>query len=114
MNRTVLVVDDDPLILDWTAGLLGDLGCDVVTAPNAIEALVKLKTDKRIDVLITDINMPGMSGFQLVEKAQQRHEGLQVILLSGLEADGRGFPMIRKPFLKADLVRTMEQATRPS
>jgi CheY-like chemotaxis protein len=39
--------------------MLEDIGCDVITAPNAADALNKLSTDPRIEILITDINMPG-------------------------------------------------------
>jgi CheY-like chemotaxis protein len=61
MSRRVLVVDDDPLMLDVTAAMLEDLGCDVVTADAGPTALEKLAADERIEVLITDINMPGMT-----------------------------------------------------
>jgi two-component system cell cycle response regulator CpdR len=55
MSRVVLVVDDEPLVLDVTASMLEDLGCEVVTAAGANEALKKLKTDPRIEILMTDI-----------------------------------------------------------
>jgi two-component system, cell cycle response regulator CpdR len=109
LARAVLIVDDEPLILEVTAEMLEDLGCDVVTAASAAEALAKLVADQRIEILITDINMPGMSGYELAEKAKQTREGLQVIVLSGQETDGRGFPIIRKPFLQEDLLRTMQR-----
>ena len=79
----VLVVDDEPLILAMTASMLEDLGCEVVTAPNAPKALATLSSDPRIEILITDINMPGMDGYELAEKAKRVREGLKVIVLSG-------------------------------
>ena len=110
MARTVLVVDDEPMVLDVTASMLEDLGCDVVTATNGVAALDMLARDSRITILITDINMPGMSGYELAERARRSRPGLQVILLSGREA-GHGFPLIRKPFLQEDLKRTMQNTT---
>ena len=60
---------------------------------------------------ITDINMPGMDGYELAERAKRMRERLKVIVLSGREQDGSGFPLIRKPFLARDLKRTMAQHT---
>ncbi len=111
MSRVVLVVDDEPLVLDITASMLEDLGCTVVTAANAKQALNKLSTNQRIEILITDINMPGTDGYELAEAAQRMRVGLTVIMLSGRESDGHGFPFIRKPFLRDDLVQTMARYT---
>ncbi len=111
MARVVLLVDDDPMVLEVTAILLEDLGCDVVTATNGDEALALLADNPRIEVLITDINMPGMNGFELAEKSKQMRAQLKILALSGRETDGHGIPMIRKPFLRQDLVRAMEQNT---
>jgi two-component system cell cycle response regulator CpdR len=85
MPRTVLVVDDEALVLDVTVSMLEDMGCDVVTATNGADALSILAGDPRIEILITDINMPGMSGFELAERAGLRHPRLRVLLLSGRE-----------------------------
>ena len=68
MSRVVLVVDDEPLILAMTAPMLEDLGREVVTAGNAPEALATLSADPRVEILITDINMPGMDGYKLAKK----------------------------------------------
>jgi two-component system cell cycle response regulator CpdR len=111
LSRVVLVVDDEPLVLDVTATMLEDLGCEVVTAGDAEEALGKLSSDRRIEILITDINMPGMDGYELAETAVQMRKQLKVIVLSGRQRDGHGFPLIRKPFLQEDLRRTMKHNT---
>jgi two-component system cell cycle response regulator CpdR len=60
--RVVLLVDDEPLVCVVAAMMLEDLGCEVVTASDAADALEKLSTNPRIGILITDINMPGMDG----------------------------------------------------
>jgi CheY-like chemotaxis protein len=111
MRRTVLVVDDDPLVLEVTAAMLVDLGCKTLTATTAEKALGQLHRNPQIEILITDINMPGTNGYDLAEQARRIRIGLDVILLSGRETEGYGFPLIRKPFLEADLRRTMEQTT---
>jgi CheY-like chemotaxis protein len=59
----------------------------------------------------TDINMPGMDGYELAETAVQRRSHLKVILLSGKEYNTHGFPLIRKPFMRSDLERTMAANT---
>ena len=66
--RVVLVVDDEPLVREVTASMLEDLGCEVVNAASGNDALEKLSGDRRIEILITDINMPGMGGYELGRK----------------------------------------------
>jgi two-component system cell cycle response regulator CpdR len=100
--RVVLLVDDEPLVCAVAAMMLEDLGCEVVTASDAADALEKLATNSRIEILITDINMPGMDGYILAQTATQMRD-LKVIMLSGHEHDGGGFPLVRKPFLRDDL-----------
>lgn len=111
MSRLVLVVDDEPLILDVTTSMLEGFGCDVLTATGGNEALEKLSANQRIEILITDINMPGMNGYELAERAKRMRDGLKVILLSGRERDGSGLPLVRKPFLAQDLKQTMARHT---
>jgi CheY-like chemotaxis protein len=109
--RRVLVVDDEPLVLDIIAQMLEELGCEVVMTTSPHLALDLLAGDERLEILITDINMPEMSGYELAEKAQRARKNLGVIVVSGRETEPRGFPMIRKPFLQEDLARTMEHTT---
>jgi len=111
MARTVLVVDDDPSVLEVIAGMLEDLDCDVVTAENGLDALDQLNRNQRIAILITDINMPGMDGHELAERAIKISPELQIIQLSGRERRRDGFPMIRKPFSEDDLANTMQRTT---
>jgi two-component system, cell cycle response regulator CpdR len=111
LARVVLVVDDDPLVLDVTASMLEDFGCEVITSASGHDALEKLSIDRRIEILITDLNMPGMSGYELAERAKRVRERLKVIALSGREQNGSGLPLVRKPFLAKDLKRAMAQHT---
>jgi len=111
MAQTVLLVDDDPLVLFLTTEMLKNLGCHVVTAENGWEALDLLGRSREIEILLTDVNMPGMDGYELARKALDVRRDLKVLLLSGREPDGREFPLIRKPFLEEDLRRVMQETT---
>jgi CheY-like chemotaxis protein len=69
MSGLALVVDDDLAVLEVIADMLEDLGCEVICAPSGTDALQALVIDQRIEILITDINMPGLSGYELAEEA---------------------------------------------
>jgi two-component system cell cycle response regulator CpdR len=111
MSRTVLVVDDDAGVLEVVAGMLEELGCEAISATSGCEALDQLRRNDRISVLITDINMPGMDGHELAERATRLRPELKVLQLSGRERRRDGFPMIRKPFTAEDLAHTMQRTT---
>jgi two-component system, cell cycle response regulator CpdR len=109
--RVVLVVDDDLEVLEILAAMLEDLGCEVVTATGPQEALKKLAAHPRIEVLFTDIEMPGMDGYELAKQAQRVRSGLKVIVTSGGAQDRTDLPMVRKPFGREALAQTMEDTT---
>jgi two-component system cell cycle response regulator CpdR len=111
MSRAVLVVDDDAGVLEVIAAMLEDLGCDVIGAKCGVDALDELRRNERISILITDINMPGMDGHELAERAKRIRPELKVLQLSGRERRRGGYPMIRKPFTVEDLANTMAQTT---
>ncbi|WP_298879007.1 response regulator [uncultured Bradyrhizobium sp.] len=111
MSHVVLVVDDDAGVLDVVTSMLQELGCDVVGAQSGTDALAQLVQNERISILITDINMPGMDGHELAERARRVRPSLRVLQLSGREPRRGGLPMIRKPFSLEDLANTMRQTT---
>lgn len=109
----VLVVDDDFGVLEAVALMLEELGCEVVSARSGPEALDRLSQNDRIEILITDINMPGMDGHELAHRARHIKPELRVLQLSGRERRRDGYPMIRKPFTLEDLASKMQQTTGP-
>ena len=93
-------MDDEPLILEMTASCCKSWDVKSSTAATGKRSSLRLAKDLHIEILITDINMPGMGGYELADRATRVRNGLQVILLSGRESDCHGFPLIRKPFRK--------------
>src|SRR5690606_19529831 len=81
-RRTILVVDDDELVLRNTAEMLAEPGHQVVTARSAADAL-KILDQLQVDLVVSDHAMPHMTGMQLAERLRQSHPQLPVILVSG-------------------------------
>ncbi len=80
---TVLIVDDDGLVMTGTSAMIEDLGHTPIEAHSAAEALAKLDSGLAVDVVITDHAMPVMTGLQLAERIQDRFPGLPIILATG-------------------------------
>jgi CheY-like chemotaxis protein len=78
----VLVVDDDPLVLETSALVLKEHGYEVRTALDGFEALVELRRAKP-DLIISDLRMPNMSGFELLSIVRRRFPHIPVIAISG-------------------------------
>ncbi len=97
-RRTLLFVDDDFLISLSTASLLEDLGHTVIKAASGSAALDVLKSDRPVDLLITDYAMPGMTGLQLAEAARKLRPDLPILLATGY-ADLPARPKLELPRL---------------
>ncbi|KYG24526.1 membrane protein [Bradyrhizobium sp. AT1] len=109
MSHTVLIVDDDPAVLEVVVAMLEELGCEVISAPSGADALDRLRQNQKISILITDINMPGMDGHELAELARRRKPELKILQLSGREPRRGGLPMIRKPFSFEELADILQR-----
>ena len=109
--RCALVVDDEWLLVDYARTILEELGCEVITATCGSEALHALNLNPRVDLLITDVQMPEMNGLELIEQAKRQRPTLHVIVTSGHAEVPDGVPLVRKPFTRLDLVRTIERTT---
>jgi CheY-like chemotaxis protein len=94
-------------------------GYRVIEAPTAEEALRTMESEPRVDLLITDIVMPGMNGQELVESLRSQHPSLAILYISGYtpeEIGRRAFVeskrLLRKPFTPDQLIREAQQALR--
>jgi signal transduction histidine kinase/CheY-like chemotaxis protein len=111
----VLVVDDDPLVLASTAGMLEELGHAVDAASCGPDALRLLAGGTRVDLVLTDYGMPGMNGAELVAELGRLRPGLPVILATGYAdvpaAPPRGVATLRKPFTQEALAAALARAS---
>jgi CheY-like chemotaxis protein len=105
--ETILVVEDDDALRACTIEVLGELGYRIIAAPSAVAALALLDREPQIDLLFTDVVMPGgVNGRQLADEAVRRRPGLKVLFTTGYTRNaivhhGRldpGVQMIGKPF----------------
>lgn len=102
--HTVLLVDDDNDVRETSADMLEELGYQVMQAASGAEALHKLQENPDLEVMVTDIRMPGMSGLELSDVAGELHRDLKIILISGYflpQPIQRRF--LQKPFRTHDL-----------
>jgi CheY-like chemotaxis protein len=84
----ILVVDDEPDVLDMASFHLADQGYRVITAGNAAAALQALEQNPDVALLFTDVVMPGgIDGFELADRAKQLHPGLRILYTSGFLKD---------------------------
>ena len=115
-RATVLVVDDDTAVRATTVAVLRDLGYDVRDAGGGQDALDMLRRDANIDVLLTDVVMPGMNGAELARQAAGMRPHLCILFMSGYaEPEGitgalQRYTLVRKPFMPSDLGTKIEAA----
>ena len=115
-HETILVVEDDEDVLVVAAESLRELGYQVVTAGNAAQALEILRGDQAVELLLSDVIMPGgMNGVQLTVEARRIRPELKVLLTSGYTAAAlsleHGLPdnmnVVEKPYRREDLARKL-------
>jgi DNA-binding NtrC family response regulator len=115
---TILVVDDDPLVRALTIAILTNAGFPILEANDGCHAL-EVVSDKKIDILLSDICMPGMDGIALSKALKARQPDLRVILMSGLSGGDTvllsfGWKFVSKPFLAEQLINTVNDVFRSS
>ena len=114
-TATILVVDDITEVLELTSILLESAGYHVLRCANTRDALAVLRDGHDVDLLLTDITMPEMDGFELARQARASRPSLPIIYLTGysnlltegtVEIFG---PILRKPYHRDDLTRQIEE-----
>ena len=116
---TVMVVDDEPVICTVTCDCLRDAGFRTLEAHSAQQAIALLEKGARVDVVFSDVQMPGMDGFELRRWIRQHQPQIRVLLASGVEnvkaASGHmGSPrwLVFKPYSSVDLEQRIRDLLR--
>jgi CheY-like chemotaxis protein len=117
-RETVLLVEDDDTVRALTARMLRELGYKVMDAADAAAARLAADGDGRIDLLLTDVVMPGGNGRELAEALGKRIPGLAVVYMSGYTPDvvlrqgveQDSVPYLAKPFTEEALAETVRKA----
>ena len=115
--ETILIVDDEKNYLVVLEALLGPAGYEILTADNARNA-IRLIEESELDLVITDIKMPGISGMELLEEAKKIAPDLPIIMMTAfgtiemaVEAmKKRAYDYITKPFQNEELKLTVKKA----
>ncbi len=116
--ETILLVEDDPEVRELVAEILGDYGYRVVPASRPAEALELGSGGQRIDLLLTDVVMPEMSGRDLAARLTARHPALRVLYMSGYSDEvlasrgviDPGIRLLMKPFTPEALTSQVREA----
>ena len=112
-RASVLVVEDEPLILEVVADELSDAGFDVIQASSGEEAAAILAAQSSLDLLLTDIRLPGgIDGWGVAEHARQRFADVPVIYVTGYSGTPArqvpGSVLIMKPYRPAAIVKAAQ------
>ena len=121
-GETVLVVEDDPGVRLLVLEVLDELGYAALSAPDAQAALPLLRSEQTIDLMISDVGLPGMSGRQLAEHARALRPGLSILFITGYaekaavrsEFLAAGMQMISKPFTMDVLALKVREILQPA
>ena len=111
----LLVVEDDPQVLAVTVQVLREMGYEVITAANAQSAMDKLEAGEEVDLLFSDVVMPGgCNGVELARRAKAMRPNLKVLLSSGYVGEAaamaaEAFELIDKPYEQASLAARLAQ-----
>ena len=104
-RRTVLLVDDDPRVRETVRMMLERAGHRVIEAESAEDAINQFSTMDSVDLLVSDLKMPGLSGLELFDRLVERLPSLRVLFISGAASPAdlatiarKGAVLLEKPF----------------
>ncbi len=118
-GKRVLVVEDNPEILQSLGELLRESGCQVLQASDGLTAIAQLETEA-VDLVLTDLAMPGTSGWEVATACRERHPSIPIGLITGfgdrlepekIERHGVQF-VVAKPFTSTELLREVSAALK--
>jgi CheY-like chemotaxis protein len=118
MEKSILVIDDEPDVVSFLSRLLRDNGYSVISASNAVDALALIE-DQRPGLILLDLQMPYETGTDLYRKLRSRKElkEIPIIVVSGLAgrnvAVSRSVPVIDKPIDEERLLGEVRRALEP-
>ena len=117
-GERILLVDDDPTILEWLEAFLSIYGYTVVCAPDAADALALYERERGdFDLLFTDVTLPKTSGVELAEQISNLRPEMPILIGSGymneeafsLMTDSKRYPFMSKPYMIEELLKTIKQ-----
>jgi signal transduction histidine kinase/ActR/RegA family two-component response regulator len=113
----ILIVDDDPMVAATTAAMLEDLGHSVLVASSGTLAMTVIRSDSKIDLVITDHAMPGMTGVELSKHIREVKPTMPIILATGyadlLAGNDPGLPRLSKPYRREELEAMLAAVVGP-
>jgi signal transduction histidine kinase len=117
-NETVLVVEDHPDVRELAVMAISDLGYQVLAAANGPSALDVLRSEAPVDLLFTDVVMPGgINGFELVRRARKLRQGIRTLITTGYAAVRdhealAAMTVLAKPYTRSELAKGLREALR--
>lgn len=116
-NETILIVEDDDGVRQYASEILRDLNYQIIEAKDSATALRLLDADKKFDLLLTDVVLPGKNGRELATEVERRRPGTKVIFMTGYSRNaivhhGRldpGTALIQKPLIERVLAQKIRQ-----
>jgi CheY-like chemotaxis protein len=118
--RTILLVEDNELVRSLAVETIREEGYNVLEEEDGTSALARLESVGEIDLLISDVRLPGINGFQLAEVGRARRPDMKILLMTGFSQDPLpdklardGVKILYKPFKVGDLINHAKQMLKP-